>query len=246
MGDAVGTRPADQLVEHRQGVSYRTAAGAYDQRHCRLLDLDTLGFAQLGDVFAQHLGRDQPERIVMGAAAYRTDHLVWRSGGEDETQVWWGLLDQLEQGVVSGRRDHMRLVDDVDLVARRDRREESPLSQVSGVVNPAMTRRVDLDYVDRAGTCSPQILARLALTAWLGDRCLSTVERAGQDACARGLAAATGAGEQVGVMHPVVGQRLLDRRGHVILADDLSKRVGAVSPVQSQGCIHPTNPIAAR
>ena len=47
-------------------------------------------------------------------------------------------------------RDHVRLVDDVDLVAAADRGEERPLAQVTGVVDAAVAGRVDLDHVDGA------------------------------------------------------------------------------------------------
>ena len=75
-------------------------------------------------------------------------HLVRLGGGEDEDQEVRRLLDQLEQGVEALRGDHVRLVDDVDLVAVADRREERPLAQVTGVVDAAVAGRVDLDDVD--------------------------------------------------------------------------------------------------
>ena len=65
---------------------------------------------------------------------------------------------------------------------------------------------------------------------------------AGQDAGAGGLAAAAGAGEQVGVVDPVVGQRGRSGVGDVVLADDLGERLGPVAAVERKGCIHATNP----
>ena len=74
----------------------------------------------------------------------------------------------------------------------------------------------------------------VAHAARVGRRPLVAVERPGQDAGARGLAAAARAGEQVGVVHLAVEDRLLQRTGHVLLADDLAERAGAVLAVQGE------------
>ena len=71
------------------------------------------------------------------------------------------LLDELEQRVEALLRDHVGLVDDVDLVAGRRRRVERPLAQVAGVVDSAVAGRVDLDDVEAAGAAAGQVLAGL-------------------------------------------------------------------------------------
>jgi hypothetical protein len=63
----------------------------------------------------------------------------------------------------------VRLVDDVDLVAAADRREERLLAQVAGVVDTTVRGRVDLDDVDRAGAAAGEVAARVALAARVGD-----------------------------------------------------------------------------
>ena len=68
---------------------------------------------------------------------------------------------------------------------------------------------------------------------------LLAVERAGEDPGARGLAAAAGAGEEVGVVDPVVRQRRAQRLGDVVLADDLGERLGPVAAVEREGCSTP-------
>ena len=69
----------------------------------------------------------------------------------------------------------------------------------------------------------------------IGDGRLLAVERAGQDPGRGGLAAAAGAGEQVGVVHPVARESRPKRLGHVVLPDDLGKGLGAVAPVEREG-----------
>src|SRR5205823_1156534 len=61
-----------------------------------------------------------------------------------------------------------------------------------------------------------------------------TVERAGQDACTRRLAAAARSGKQIGVMHATGSERLPQRFGDVLLADDFSERRRAVLAIQRE------------
>ena len=171
----------------------------------------------------------------MGARPDRRQHLVGLGRGEDEPQVRRRLLDQLEQGVEALRRDHVGLVDDVDLVLAGHRREERLLAQVAGVVDAAVGGRVDLDDVDRAGAAAGQVAAAAALAAGIGHGRELAVERPGQDAGRGGLAAAARAGEEVGVVHPVVGQRGPQRLGDVVLTDHLGERLGPVAAVQREG-----------
>ena len=177
----------------------------------------------------------------MGARPDRADHLVGFGGREDELDVRRRLLDHLQQGVETRRGDHVRLVDDIDLVAAGDRREERPLPQVAGIVHPAVRSGVDLDHVDRPGTATGQVAAGRATAARHRGRTFGAVQRPGQDPGRCGLATAAGAREQVRVIDPVVGQRPLQRFGDVLLADDVGEGVRTVAPVQRQrgvGTLH--------
>ena len=197
-------------------------------------------------VVAHGLRRDQPERVVMGPGPDGADDLVRLGGREDEAQVRRGLLDELEQGVEALLGDHVGLVDDVDLVAAADGREERAFAQVTGVVDASVAGRVDLDDVERAGPAGGQLDAGVALAAGLGRRALLAVEGAGHDPGAGGLAAAAWAREQVGVVHPVVRQGGRERRGDVVLPDHVGEPVWPVAPVEGERAVHVHDPISAR
>ena len=170
----------------------------------------------------------------MGTRPDRAEHLFRLGGGEDELHVVRRLLDELEQRVEAGRRDHVRLVDDVDLVAAAGRREERLLPQLTGIVDTTVAGRVDLDDVDRTGAVVGQRAARDADAARLGRRALLAVERAGQDAGAGRLAAAARPGEQIGMVQPAAAQRLRQRLGDVLLPDDLGEGPRPVLAVQRE------------
>ena len=227
--------PGDELVEHGQRVPGRPAAGPDHERQHGRLDRDPLGRADRGQQPAHHARRDQPERVVVRPRPDRGQHLVRLGRREHEDEELRRLLDELEQGVEALRAHHVRLVDDVDLVARAHRREEGPLAQVAGVVDAAVRGRVDLDHVEAAGTVRGERDARVALAARVGRRAAGlAVERAGQDPGAGGLAAATRAGEQVRMVDPAAGQRLHQRLGHVLLTDHLGEGGRTVLPVERE------------
>ncbi len=238
VGHPLGAGAAHQLVEHRERVPRRPAAGPDHERQRGRVDRDPLAVAQLAEVVRQRARRDQPERVVVGPGPDRADHLVGLGGREDELEVLGWLLDELQQRVEALRRHHVRLVDDVDLVAAVDRGEERPLPQVTGVVDAAVAGGVDLDHVDGARAAAGQVGAGAAHPARLVGRALLAVEAAGQDPGAGGLAAAARPGEEVGVVDPVVVERRPQRGRDVVLADDLGERLRPVAAVEGEGCFH--------
>ena len=225
-------RAGHQLVEDAERVTDRAPPRAYDKLEHARLHLHLLPLAERGEVGLQLTGRHQAERIVVGARPDGGDDLVGLGRGEDELHMLGRLLDELEQRVEAFLRDHVGLVDDVDLVPGRRRRVERSLAQVTGVVDSAVAGRVDLDDVETAGATGGQVLAGLADPAGRGRRTFRAVEAAREDAGTRGLAAASGPAEQVGVIGAVVAQGTLQRLGDVLLPDDVGERLGAIAAVQ--------------
>ncbi len=225
-------RPAEQLVEHRERIADRARPRPDNQRQDCGLDLDPFRFTKLRQVVPEDSRGHQAEGVVVGTRADGADDLVRLGRREDELDVRRRLLDQLQQGVETLGRDHVGLVDDVDLVATRHRGEEGPFAQVTSIVHTAVTGRVDLDHVDAARAAAGQVPAGPTGPAGLGDRALLAVQCASENPGRGRLAAAAGTREQVGVVDPVVGQRPLQRLGDVGLADDVGEDVWAVAPVE--------------
>ena len=77
------------------------------------------------------------------------DHLLELGRAEDEDEVGRGLLDELEQRVPRSRRQLVRLVDDVDLVAAFCGLEHRALADLAHLVDAALRGGVHLDDVER-------------------------------------------------------------------------------------------------
>ena len=132
--------------------------------------------------------------------------------------------------------DHVRLVDDEhpDSATRRARRTPGRAARGCrrrrrGSPRRARRRRCCRGRSGASATHDPHT------PHGIGRRPLLAVQRAGQDARRRGLAAAARAGEQVGVVDPPGRQRDAQRLGDVLLPDHLGERRRTVLAVQSHG-----------
>ena len=225
----------EQLVHDGHRVTHGPAARADDQRQHPVGDGHLLLRAHLGQVVAQRPRGNEPEGIVVRTRPDRADDLLGLGGREDELQMLGRLLDHLQQGVEPRRGDHVRLVDDVDLVPAAGGPEEGLLPQVTGVVHATVRSRVDLDDVDRPRPVPGQVLTGLAHAARRRRRPLLAVQTAREDPCTGRLPTAARPAEQVRVIDPVVTQRLLQRVSDMLLPDDLGERLGAVTAIQRKG-----------
>ena len=232
VSDALVAGARDQLVEDRQRVAHRPAARARDEPQHSWGDGDTLLGGQLLEVCRELGRRDEPERVVVGAGADRADDLLGLGRREDELHVLRRLLDDLQQGVEALRRDHVGLVDDVDLEPALGRAVGRPLAQIARIVDAAVASRVDLDDVDRPTAAPRECDARVARAARRRGRTLLAVEAAREDPGAGRLATPPRAAEEVGVTDPAGAQCLHERLGHVLLPDDVGERLGPVAAIE--------------
>ena len=90
---------------------------------------------------------DGLENEMLAAADDRDRKFVGLGGGEDERCAWRRFFQRLEQGVEGFAREHVRFVDDEDLVAAFHRRVGDGLAQAAGVVDAAVGRAVDFHHV---------------------------------------------------------------------------------------------------
>ena len=234
IGQSLGTGASQELTQDGQAVADAARAGPGHDRQRRCLGRDPLRAADRAQVLGQGPGRDQPEAVVERPRPDRRDDLVRLGGREDEPEVRWGLLDQLEQGIGRLVGQLVGLVDDVDLEPAGGRGVDGLLAQVPGIVDAAVRGGIELDDVHGAGAVGRQLDAAAALPARLGAGAELAVQGSGQDARRRGLAAPARAGEQVGVVGPAGLQGARQRLGHVLLADHLGQRARPVRPVERQ------------
>ena len=181
------------------------------------------------DVLGEHVGRQQVEAQVLGAAADRVGHLLRVGGGEHEHDVARRLLERLQQRRLGRLGEHVHLVEDVHLVPP-GRAEVGLLDEVAHRLDTVVAGGVELVHV--VAHAALDVEARRALAARLAvDRALA-VEHLGEDPRRRRLAGAAGTGEQVRLTFATTGDGVAQRPHDVVLALDLGESAGAVAAVE--------------
>ena len=179
------------------------------------------------DVARRHL-----LQVELQAARQHGDRDLLRiGGGQNELDVLGRLFQRLQHGVERVVGQHVHFVDHVDLEAGIGRRIDRLLQQLRHFVDAAVGGRVHFDVVDKASGIDGH--ASLAHAAGGGGNAAvairaDAVERLGQDTGERGLAHAAGAGEQVGVVQPLLFQRMRQRAHDVLLAYQGVETAGTV------------------
>ena len=191
----------DGLVEDRERVAHGAVAAAGDEHERVVVGRDALLGADHLELLDDLRDGDAAEVEALRAREDRREHLVRLGRREDEQGVLGRLLERLQDRVEGARREHVHLVEDVDLLLGALRRDADRLAQLAHVVDAVVARGVDLDDVDRAAVVERR--ARLARAARLGvgplgERRLA-VDGLGEDARRRRLADAARAREEVRV-----------------------------------------------
>ena len=176
--------------------------------------------------------RDQLEVEALAARQDRRRDLVHLGRGEHEDHMRRRLFQRLQERVPRVRRQHVHLVDDVDLAPRPRRQVPDPLQDRLGLLDLGVGGGVDLDDVDRAP--ARDLLTDVADAAGLGRRPLLAGERLGQDAGRAGLPDAARPREEKGVVDPVLGDGVREGPGDVLLPDQLREPLRPVLPGQNQ------------
>ena len=115
----------------------------------------------------------------------------------------------------------MHFVDDVDLEAAAGRRIQRVFQQLAHVIDLRVRRRIELNQIDK--TSRVDLGAGAAFAARRVGNAGFAIERLGDNARQRGLAHTARAGKQVGVMQPLLLERIGQRTHDMLLPDQFGK-----------------------
>ena len=221
------------LVQQRQGVPRGTGRPAHDQIQHLGVGRDAFPAEDVDEVVPELLGRQQRELEVLRAGTDRRQDLVRVGGREHEHDVRRRLFERLQQRVRRRRGEHVDLVDDVHLAARRRAQAEvHALDELPHRLDAVVRRGVELDeVVERAFGDGDAVLAR-AVGLTVGAE-VQAVQRPRQQAGGGRLAGAARAREEVRVTDAILGDRVAQRGGDVVLADQFGEALRSVLPVQA-------------
>ncbi|OEZ64813.1 hypothetical protein JAB2_39240 [Janthinobacterium sp. HH100] len=224
-------RIRDGLVRQGQRIAHGTVGALGQQAQGRLFEGDAFLPQDIVQVADDVAGRHLLEVELQAARQHGHGNLLRVRRGQDELDVLGRLFQRLQHGIERVIRQHVHLIDHIDLEARIAGRVDGLLEQLRHFIDATVRRRIHLYIVDKASRVDRR--ARFAHAARLGRDAARAVgadaiERFGQDARQGRLADAARAREQVGVMQSAAVQGMRERAHDVLLADERLEILGAV------------------
>ncbi|MNZ86193.1 hypothetical protein D3C78_1050100 [compost metagenome] len=221
-GQHLALAEGNRLIGQAHRVAHRAVGGTPQQPQRIHFEGDLLDGQHMGQVLDHPLRRHVLQRELQAARKDGDRQLLRVGGGEQELDVGRRLFEGLEQGVERVRGQHVHFVDQVDLVAAAAGRVLHVVEQLAGVLDLGPAGGIHLDQVDE--TPLVDLPAYRALAARRRADALLAIQALGQDACDGGLTHATGAREQIGMVQPLVVQRIDQGLEHMGLADHFAER----------------------
>ena len=224
---------ADRLIQQRGRVAGRAFRRPRDQRQRVVGDLCALGRRDLAQQGDHHLGLDPPQVEALASRQDRDGNLPDFSRREDELHVRRRLFQRLQQRVEGRGAEHVHLVDDVDLVARRGRPIVNGFNDLADVVHAGSGRGVHLEHVHVAAFGDGH--AMFADAAGVGRGTAGAVRAdavhaLGDDPRRGRLPGAPDARHDEGLRDAVRRKGVLQRADHGVLADQIGKGFRPVFP----------------
>ena len=219
------------LLERGERVSHAAARMPRDELERRLVVREALLRAHEGEVRLHLVGTDGVEVEALDAGEDRGEDLLRVGRAHDEDDVGGRLLDGLEQRVERRRREHVDLVDDVDLVVAAHRRVvDAGDDLLADVVDARVGCGVELDDVGVVPRGDETAVLAVA-TGQAVDAALAD-ERLGEDAGHGRLARAARSAEQIGMARAPLEHGAFEGLDHMLLTDDLLERRRAILCVE--------------
>ena len=218
------------LVEDGERIAHAAVSLDGNHRECLILSLH---LHLLGNVAQAALDLPDSDALEVVALAARLDcrrDLVGLCRREDKDDMRRRLFQRLEERIESLRRQHVDLIDDVDLIAAVDRRELDRLSQIADLVDAAVGCRIDLEDVHRRALCD--LAALLALPAGFRCRPVLAVERLREDLRRTRLARAARAGKEVCMADVAARNGICQRPADMLLPHEVLERLRPPLPIQ--------------
>ncbi|KIT14629.1 hypothetical protein jaqu_36610 [Jannaschia aquimarina] len=221
----------NRLIEQAHGVPGRAFGGPCDQGQRVGRNLGALLGRDSGEMVDHHLGFDAPQVEPLTARQDRHRHLADLGGGEDEFHMGRRLFQRLEQRVERAGREHVNLVDDIDLVPRAGGPIGDRVDDLAHVVDRGVRGRIHFQHVDmpplgnrHTGLADAAGLGRGAARAVRAD----AVQALGHDPRRRRLSRPPYAGQDKGLRDPVRLEGVAQGADHRILALEVGEGLRAV------------------
>ena len=233
-----------QLLQRGQRVAHAALGMTRHDSQRLVVVIETLLLAHVCQAMLNILIADAMEIETLAAREDGLQNLLRVGGAQHKDHVCRRLLKRLEQRVERRRREHVDLVDDINLVLAAHRGKVDGVDDLLAHVVHAGTA-CGIELVDIRVVALGDELALLASTVGHAAACtlgarrlgIAAQQRLGQNARHGGLARAARSAEQVGVGQAPLGDGVLERRDDMLLAHHGVEGERAILSVQRfHGC----------
>ena len=233
-----------QLLQRGERVAHAALGMARHDGERLVVVIEALLLAHVGQAMLDILVADAVEIEALAAREDGLQNLLRIGGAQHKDHVCRRLLERLEQRVERRRREHVNLVDDIDLVLAAHRGKVDGVDDLLAHIVHARAA-CGIELVDIGVVALGDELALLtgavghAAACALGARRLGVAaqQRLGKDARHGGLARAARSAEQVRVGQASLGDGVLERRDDMLLAHHGVEGERAILSVQRfHGC----------
>ena len=219
------------LVEDRETIANRPFGGVGHDVQSLRIGFDAFLGADVGEVAFEQFDRNAAQVETLGPAEHRDRQLFHLGRGEEELHMCRRFLKCLQQRIESIAGQHVNFVDDVDLVARRNRGVAHRFDDFAHVIDAGMAGGVHFDDVDVAAFGDGAAGLAYAAGADRGTAVSigpDTVQSLGDEARGGGLPHPANAGHQEGVSQPIAGDGVGQRTHHRFLTDEFGEGLRTV------------------
>ncbi len=225
VGDGVAA-VGDGLFEQRKPVAQAAFGGARQHRDRARIDRQIFRLGDALDFAGNFLERERAKLKKLRARFDRLDQIFGARGRQNEDDALGRLFESFQQRVGGFVGQLMRFVEDHHFVAAGGGRVAHHFAQFANLIDAAVRGRVDFEHVERSSRGN--FAAGVAGVVGLGGRALRAVERFGENARRGGLSHAAHARKNVRVRHAIRLDRVRERLGDVLLADEVAERLRPV------------------
>ena len=167
------------------------------------------------------LGADTGKVIPLAAGQDRSRNFLDLGGGQNKDDMGRRLFQRFQQSVERRCRQHVHLIDDINLIFTGTWRVRRLVAQVADVIHAVVGCRIHLHHIEDAAVVDAP--ADLALTAGVTALRMQAVDRLGKNFGTGGLARAAHAGKQVSVTHAVCSDLVFQRGNDGTLTNHVLK-----------------------
>ena len=209
----IASAEGNDLIEDGKGITHGTVGFGGDHVQCFRFGLNAFFRSDGGQVVGDVFNLDSVEVEDLATAENGRYDLVFLGCCQDEDGVCRRFFKRLEESVEGGRRQHVNLVDDVDLELARLRRDAHAVDNATDVIHAVVGGCIEFEDVEL------HVFELFAQGA---------VDGLGEYACAGGFTNSARSCEQVSLSNLLIGNGALQRRSDVFLSYNCFPAVGAV------------------